>query len=392
VTATASTRRRRILLAPVTVSPTKPLTPSHLKVLLSMDVLHRATATLAGVTRLDHPLAHAGSRQVAGFWEYLDSRHPRRSFATSTEEEIGELYGEFQRAERAPYAALEPVTRRAAAGLVHPVTTRLLELWKGHYRTLGLLDQALDRTGPEPMPAEELIGLLVRHDLCIDGRPLGAPVYLDATAVGLPLRMMISPDGEANYLLSTLRQIVPQLASHDHVVLAHDTEIRSDYRTICHVLTTLGARVSRIEFSRVPLDGVARPTRFGGWQGYTVRALSDPLVAEYGSQAFALGMRLYLLAGLGRGGSDSFSTRHLRRWVHRAGRLLGEHRPQPGLKPANGSLSVLSGRLPYVDPYRLVATLLSRDAIVPAADLLDVMLSPPAPAHPAVATVAGRAL
>jgi hypothetical protein len=368
--------RRRVLLAPVTVSPTKPLTPSHLKTLLSMDVLHRATATFADVTHVYHPLAHAGSRQVAGFWEYLDRRHPGLAFGACTEEEIGELYGEFQRDERVPYSALEPVVRRAEAGWVHPASERLLDLWESHYRLLAMLDPKLGRSGPDPMPAAELIDLLVRNDLCIDGRPLGAPVYLDATAAGLPLRMMVGPDGHANYLVSTLCEIVPQLAGHDHVVLAHDTEIRADYRAIAHVLTALGAEVSRVEFSRVRLDGVARATRFGGWHGYTVGALSGPLIAEFGWPAFALGFRLYLVAGLGRASQESFSVRHLRRWVHRAGRLLTEHSGRPENAASGVSLASLAGRLPYVDPRRVVTTLLSRDAAVPAADLLDVVLGP----------------
>lgn len=383
--------RRRVLLAPVTVGPTKPLVPSHLKVLLAMDLLHRATATFADVTHVYHPLAHAGSRQVAGFWEYLDRRHPGLDYRHRTEEELGELYGEFQRAEPVPYAALEPVVRRAEAGWAHPATARLLDLWEGHYRTLGLLDPALGRTGPDRMPAAELIDLLVRNDLCVDGRPFGAPVYLDATAAGLPLRLMVGPDGQANYLLSTLRELVPQLAGHDHVVLAHDPEIRADYRTIAHVLTALGGEVSRIEFTRVPLDGVARSTRFGGWRDYTVGALAGPLVAEYGARAFALGMRLYLIAGQSRTTPESFSARHLRRWVHRADRMLTEHgdrpappaehgdRPAPadcgaGPRPTGDGLAALAGRQPYLDPYRLVATLLSREAVLPATDLLDVVL------------------
>ncbi|MEO6504334.1 MAG: hypothetical protein ABIQ09_20800 [Jatrophihabitantaceae bacterium] len=374
--------RRRVLLAPVTVSPTKPLTPSHLKVLLSMDLLHRATASFAEVTHVYHPLTHAGSRQVAGFWEYLDRRYPGLDFHDCAEEEIGQLYGEFQRGERVDYPALEPLVRRAATGWAHPASTRLLDLWESHYRLLGMLE--LGGAGPAPMAADELIELLVRNDLCIDGRPVGAPVYLDATAAGLPLRMVLGSDGHANYLMSTLCELVPLLAGHDHVVLAHDIEIRADYRTIAYVLAALGAEVSRLEFPRVPLDGVAQATRFGGWQGYTLTALSGPLVTEFGAPAFALGLRLYLVAGLGRTARESFSHRHLRRWVQRAERLLAEHGSSEGLASVDGLaasadfLAALAGRLPYVDPYRLITTLLSRDPAVPVAQLLGIVLGPAA--------------
>lgn len=364
----------RLLLAPVTVSPTKPLTPSHLKVLLSMDILHRATQTFAEVTHLYHPLAHAGSRQVAGFWEYLDRRYPGLAFGGCTEEQIGELYGEFQRAEPVGYPLLEPVVRRAGAGWTHPASARLLELWEGHYRLLGMRDPLLGRTGSDRMAGAELIELLVGNQLCIDGRPLGAPVYLDATPAGLPLRMMVGADGQANYLMSTLCELVPQLAAHDQVLLVHDVELRADYRTIGYLLAALGARVWRLEFPRVPLDGIARSTRFGGWQGYTLGALAPPLVAEFGAPAFALGLRLYLVAGLGRTARESFSVRQLRRWVLRAGRLLAEHGNRPADASRDPSLAALAGRLPYVDPYRLVTSLLSREAAIPAARLLQVVL------------------
>src|SRR5207248_4497631 len=223
------------------------------------------------------------------------------------------------------------------------------------------------------MPADELLDLLVRKDLCVDGRRFGAPVYLDATAAGLPLRALVGADGQANYLLSTLRELVPQLPGQDHVVLVHDPEIRADYRTIAHVLTALGTEVSRIELSRVPLDGVAAGTRYGGWRRYTLGALAS---AHGGGPAFALAMRLYLIAGLARITTESFTARQLRRWVGRAGRLVAEHGGRRATPAVGAGLSALTGRQPYADPYRVIATLLGRDPVVPHGDLLDVVLGP----------------
>jgi hypothetical protein len=359
----------RILLAPVTVSPTKPLTPSHLRVLLSMDMVHRATGTYADVTHVYRPLAHAASRQVVAFWEYLDRRHPGTNFDGLSEEEIGALYTGARLDDPVSYAALEPYIRRAATGWTHPASARLLDLWEEHYRVLGMRDPALGRDGPELMPLDDLIPLLEKANLCIDGRTYRAPVYLDATPAGLPLRVLVGADGHANYLASTLAELVPLLPDHDHVVLVHDPEIRADYRTIAYVLTTLGARVSRLEFPRVPLDGVARSARYGGWEGYTVGAMAD----GYDAPAFGFGYRLYLLAGLGRSATESFSVKHLRRWVHRAGRLLDEHRAG---KPEPVSLATFATAKPYADPYRLATALLSKECPVPRRDLLDVLVGP----------------
>lgn len=363
----------RVLIAPVTVSPTKPLTPSHLKLLLSVDVMHRATEHHTNVTCTYHPLAHAASRQISGFWEYLDRCHPGTDFGHYREEDIGNLYMEYQASPPVPFTALQPIAARAETGWAHPSATRLLDIWEHHYRLLQMRDPRFGRAGPAPMPEAELIDLLRTHDLCVDGRTFGAPVYLDATRAGLPLRVMVGEDGRRNYLVSTLRELVPQVAHHHHVVLAHDTEIRTDYRIVEHILTALGAQVTRLEFPRVPLDGLTQSTRHGGWHPYTVDALSEPLVAEFGQPAFALGMRLYLIAGLGRTAPASFSTRHLRRWTLRAQRLIDTHGEGKTARNNPIDLRPIIGSSHVADPYRLITSMLSREAPVAASTLLDVV-------------------
>ncbi|MEU7580354.1 hypothetical protein AB0B50_22465 [Streptomyces sp. NPDC041068] len=369
-----SPERRRVLLAPVTVSPTKPLTPTHLKYLLSLDLIMRATHAFADIDCAYHHTVYTGSRQVAGFWEYLERRHPGIDAAALGEEDIGHLYVAHHReGAAAPYAAIRPVVRRAEEGWVHPVSDRLLDLWENHYRRLGMADPSLGRGRPELAPADEVIDLLVRHDACLDGRPLAAPVYLDATRKGLPLRLVVNEEGQANYLIHLLRELIPVLPRYDLVVLAHDVELRSDYRTVAHVLETLGAKVARFEVPRVPLDGVTRSARAGGWEGYTLDAFQGPLVERHGLAAFRLGLRLYLVAGLGRTAQQSFTVKHLGRWVRRAERLLAE-RTDVGADVAP-YLTRLTGNLGYADPYRVATALMSRDEEVPVADLLRLVTS-----------------
>jgi hypothetical protein len=370
--------RPRILLAPVTVSPTKPLTPTHLKYLLSLDLLYRATSTFADVDVVYRHATYAASRQVAGFWAYLDRCHPRPAYDLLTEEDIGELYTAYHRAERMSYAAMEPTVRRAESGWTHPVSARLLDLWEDHYRLLGLFDPKLGRTGAPPAGVTEILDLLVRRDLCINSRVHGAPVYLDATAAGLPLRMIVSADGQANYLMYLLRELIPLLDGHDLIVLAHDTELRTDYQTVAHVLTALGARVARYEVPRVPIDGVVQSTRFGGWRDHMVQPIASPLVDEFGLAACRLGLRLYLVAGLGRTARQSFSTVHLRRWTRRADRLLAEHgTPGPTVGPQlSGYLAAQAKGRGYADPYQVATTLMSRDAPVSVVELLNVLTGP----------------
>lgn len=372
----ASPPGERILVAPVPVSPTKPLTPTHLKYLLSLDVLCRAAATFADLTLVYHHAAYAGSQQVAGFWAYLDQARPGLACDELSEEDIGELYMAHHRGRPPSSDAAEAMARRAETGWVHPVTARLLDLWEEDYRLLGLMDPQLGRTGP-PLAAEApVLDLLRSYDLCIDGRPLGAPVYLDATAAGLPLRLIRSADGRANYLLYLLRELVPLLNRHDLVVLAHDTELRSDYRTVVHVLNALATRTTRFEVSRVPVNGSIQSARFGGWEGCTLAAFAGPLIDEFGLAAFQLGLRLYLVTGLGRVARESFSLRYLKRWVRRARMLLASYPAADAadLRDTRQYLHWLSRNRGYPDPYQVVTSLVGRGTAAPVGGLLQVVM------------------
>jgi hypothetical protein len=386
--------RRRILLAPVTISPTKPLTPTHLKYLLSLDMIYRATATFADVTFLYHHSTYAGCQQIAGFWAYLDRCHP--GCEAGSEEAIGELYAACHLAGRTSYASIEPMVRRAEAGWVHPVSARLLDLWEGHFRLLGMFDPKLGRGRSDLAAASEIIDLLVCRNMCIDGRPLGAPVYLDASSAGFPLRPVLSAEGQPNYLFYLLRELIPAINGYDQVVLAHDTELRADYQTVAYVLRALGASVTRFEVPRIPIDGMVKSTRFGGWQGHTLGAFAGPVIEEFGPAAFRLGLRLYLVAGMGRTARQSFSAQDLRRWTRRARRLLIRHalpldasglQDQAGPSATSRYLALLAGRRGYTDPYQLATTLMSRDPAVPVAELLQIVMGadgagPGAPSEP----------
>jgi hypothetical protein len=378
-TSTAEKDRPRILLAPVTISPTKPLTPTHIRYLLLLDMLYRASSLFADVTYLYHHASYAGSQQVAGFWHYLDRRHRELDYSCMSEEDIGRLYAGAHRESQVPFRDIEPMVRRAEAGWTHPATARVLDLWGAHYQLLGLADPSLGRTGPPLAATDEVINVLTSRNLALDARELGAPVYLDATPAGLPLRGVQSAEGQTNYLLYTLREIIPQLSSHDLVVFAHDEDLRTDYQTLVHIVTSLGVKAVRFEVSRVAIDGVAQSSRFGGWGGSTLGAFSGPLVDEFGIEAFQLGLRLYLVAGLNRSARDSFSLDQLRRWTGRATRLLARHgadRSPDGMVSAAtvSRLAAVSGRRGYVSPYQLAAALLSRDTSTPVPEFIDIVM------------------
>ena len=364
-----------VLIAPVTVTPTKPLNPSHIKGLLWVDALYKATTLVADVDFRYSLTTYNGTVQTLGFWEFLDRQHGRDDYAAYTEEQIGELYVRYQaQPERPGYEALRPYREAVEdTGWTHPASARLVRLWAEHYAALGMHDPGLAVTQPPRLALAQLLDLLADRDLCLDLRPDGGPVYLDATRFGLPLRQIVAPDGQPNYLAGALRELAGVAASYDEVVLPHDRELTEDYVLLDRVLQALGATVSRVVVERVPIDGVVQPSRYGGWRGHTVSALRSAL-AGADEAAVRLGLRLYFIAVLGRGQQQSFRLDQLRGCVSRAGKLLGTA-PRARLGDLERFLRRSMGGHHYVDPYRLTSALLARHGRPPVRELTRLVLS-----------------
>jgi len=209
--------------------------------------------------------------------------------------------------------------------------------------------------------------MLAAEGLCVDLRVHGGPVYVDATRFGLPLRQIMSADGRPNYLACALRDLVPLAPKHDETVLLYDRELEPDYLLLHRVLAQLGATVWRVPIGRVPIDGRITSARHGGWHDHAAAALLDA-AGGFDDAALRLGMRLYFIAMLGPGSTDSFRHELLHRWLNRAGRLLAGISGR-GRAPAE-VVAAHRGEHAYVDPYRLTASLLNRHREQPGSDLL----------------------
>jgi len=276
--------------------------------------------------------------------------------------------------ERPGYEVLRPYREAVEeTGWMHPASARLVQLWADHYAALGMYDPGLAVAQPPGLGLVEMLDLLADRDLCLDLRPYGGPVYLDATRFGLPLRQIVSPDGQPNYLACALRELAGMAASYDEVVLLHDRELTEDYVLLDRILSALGAIVSREVVERVPIDGVVQPSRRGGWRGYTMSALRSAL-ADADDAAVRLGLRLYFIAVLGRGQQQSFRLDLLQGSVARAGRLLGTA-PRAMLGDLERFLRGSMGEHHYIDPYRLTSALLTRHGRPPVRELTRLVLS-----------------
>jgi hypothetical protein len=375
--------RPRVLLAPITVTPSKPLTPSHLKGLLWTDVMYRASSGLADVTYRYSPTTYHLTEQTLGFWEYLDRTVGDADYSGLSEEQVGEMYvGYRAQQEKTGAQALRPYAEAVEGhGWVHPAGARILELWTAHYARLGMHDPGLLAHQPPALGTEEAIEQLSALGFCLDLRACGGPVYLDATRHGLPLRQIVDSHGRPNYLACMMRELLPLAPSFDEVVLLYDRELEADYHLVERVLATAastpaaGGRapsVRRVVLGRVPIDGRIRSARHGGWQGHTVGALLEEVGEECDEPVLRLGMRLYFIATLGAGQHESFRRDVLRQSLARASRLLSDGRePDPATVP-----EVLARHRKdhlYVNPYRLTSSLLARHRPAPARDLLEAV-------------------
>ncbi|UWU95726.1 hypothetical protein [Bradyrhizobium sp. CB1015] len=356
--------RKRILLAPIPITPTKPLTPSHVKGMLWVDVMFKATSLLADVDCLYSHLTANGSEQTLGFWEYLDREHDDVDFESCDENDIGELYRRYHaQGSKVPYAALTSYLRAVERGTwCHPCSLRLCDIWAAQAASLGI-ENLMPARRPDTMAVDALVDLLKSGELCLDLRAAGGTLYLDATSEGLPLRRAITSDGQVNYLINLLRDLVPQIPHYDHIVLIHDEELNADHVLLQRILGKLGAVVHRVALSRVAIDGVVQSARFGGWRGYTASALIAHGLDAADLYSVRLGMRLYFIATLGKNRSASIDLKHLERSTRRAAVLLAQSQAGTSGDDVELFLRKHGGRECYVDPYRITTALLSRQHV-----------------------------
>ncbi|MFJ7416062.1 hypothetical protein ACIQWZ_35440 [Streptomyces sp. NPDC098077] len=370
--------RKNVLLAPVTVTPTKPLTPSHLKGLLWTDVMFRATAPLAEVTyRYSHTTYHV-TEQTVGFWEYLDRTNGESDYTQLSEEDIGDLYIRFRSEEQRQSADVLRPYRDAVehSGWVHPASERVQRAWAGHYERLGMRDPGLLEHQPPGLGLEEMIEQLIAEDLVLDQRDCGGPVHLDLTRYGMPLRRIVTADGRPNYLACALRELLPLVSRYDEVVLLYDRELDADYQLLRRVLTRLGPKVHRVPIGRVPIDGKIVSARHGGWRGYTASALLESAAGMCDdADALRLGMRLYFIATLGPGQRQTFRHDLLRHCLTVAGRLLSRSKAADATGAGDLPDALVRHRRDhtYVDPYRLTCSLLGSGRPAPDPGLLSAV-------------------
>lgn len=346
-------------LSPIVATPTKALTPSHIKGLCWLDVLYKATARLRPVSYAINRRTYDATLQTVGFWAYLDAVQEYASYEGRSERWIGEQYVDFHRfAQKTPRDVVAAYRRRVENdGWVHPVSLRVLDIWKGYFRALNLFDPGLLRSEPLECSLAQALSILQEHGCSLDLRELNGPVFLDFTAEGVPLRQVVDEHGIENYVVCALRELLPAAHHHVKVLLVCDEELAADYALLERVLARVGVESTRLSLGRVPLDGVVKTSRAGGWEDYTFDRLVESYLPRFGAEIFRIGLRLYFIAALGRNASRSFDFSELERTLQKTERLVARFPPRDAEDEARTLLRNHTTRFGFVDPYRLASLL-----------------------------------
>jgi hypothetical protein len=288
-------------------------------------------------------------------------------FSGLSESDIGELYQSYHQQEFKPRPdALRPYSQVAESGTwLHPVSVRLHEIWSRHTALLAVPDPATDRKKRTALPLDELIRILRNSHMCIDLRNKGGGLFLDRTSDGLPLRRAIAPDGRTNYLINLLRDLVPRVPEYDQIILIHDVELHADYLLLQRILMGLGASVERVPLSRVAINGSVQSTRYGGWQGFTSSEIIGHCLQLADVETIRLATRLYFIAILGKVKSKSFDMAHLEKSILRARQLMAAAEARCSTEAIPIFLERCAGKQSYVDPYRVTTELLSKRRLTP---------------------------
>jgi hypothetical protein len=350
----------KLLIAPITITATKPILPTHAKGFLWADVLAKSTELVADVTFLWNTRSANLTGQTLRFWEYLDRTTPDLDFGECSGQRLGELYVASHTApEPPPYSALRSYAERVERdGWTHPASSRIFRLWAEQLGLLNVRDPGFFDDRPHPISVEEAVESLRARSLCLDHRPYGGPAYLDGTRWGMPLRKVISEAGQPNYVLMVLRDLLTQHRGYDHVLLVHDEEIAPDFALIERILQDDGAATSRLPLGRVGIEGVVRSSREGGWAGSTLGDLTEICRERVTLDGLRLGMRIYFIAMLQRSSGPSLRPDLLARAMTRAERVLAN---ADDTTLTEGLLRPFLTDAGWVDPYRLTNSVLSKE-------------------------------
>lgn len=320
------------LYAPVGITPTKPLTPSHIKGLLLFDCIQRLESLLGVGVVWHNRRPWDISLQTLRFWAYLDATAPGQDYAQLSEADIGQRYMQCFQSEAMPQQQVlqRYIQRIESEGYVHPSSVRVLELWRSVFEVLGLNAAALVCSEPFVESQQDVLARLAELGLLLDQRSCNGAVFLDMTDHGQALRSLVSEQGLPNYLMAILRDVWARASAHTEICLYHDIGVERDYVLLERLLRLSGVNTRRIAFNRVAVEGKVLSARQGGWQYFTAADILQRVAKGYSAPEIRLGFLLYFLFDDGIKRPKNYSDEGLAQALLRAREILFSVPEGPG--------------------------------------------------------------
>lgn len=319
---------------PIGITPTKPLTPTHVKGLLHFDALTRLHRVVEPIQVVHNRRVWDLSLQTARFWTYLDRHHHQVDFSALSELQVGKLYVDFSReGTEVAIADLEAMLARIESqGYVHPSAWSVLYGWESHLRRIGLDTGILTESHALEVSTAAVLSTLSAFGELIDQRDFGGGVLWASRTGQGTTRTLISEMGIPNYVVALLRQIHTLTQGTETVHLFYDLSVERDFMLIEDYLKSFGLRVNRIGFPRMTSNGQSLSFRAGGGV-VTLGEMMSRYDGDYSDRCIALGLRLYFLYMSGLRKSFDFSWERLDEALRMARTLLdttaSEHSPHP---------------------------------------------------------------
>jgi hypothetical protein len=281
---------------PVGITPTKPLTPTHVRGLLHLDGLVRLHKRVSPVRIAHNRRLWDLSQQTLQFWDWLDRHHAGTDFQSLSDDQVGHLYVQCAKSgHKVPAADMRALWHRTHdEGYVHPASQALLRTWLPQLDHIGVDASALLLAHQPAATEGELMDTLASQDLLIDQRDVGGGVYVDLTLQGSGLRQLISEDGVPNYLHGLLREAIDLARQRVDVILFSDSSVERDFLLIERVMQGLGRKVARVNFPRVLVNGQPLSYRQDGGF-YTLSSMLERDAGRHTQREMRLALRLLFL-------------------------------------------------------------------------------------------------
>lgn len=311
-------------LFPVGITPTKFLTPTHVKGILQIDLYRRLLESSGHVDLVYNRRVWDSSLQTLHFWNEMTRTDPERVFKTASDLEISDLYSVSSRsAQSVSHSRLDLQNRVVRDGYIHPVSVRITEIWSEQLASIGIASDFLSRSRYLE-PFEDVLVKLGNSSDLLDYANIGGGAYLDMTDRKFSLRQLRSKTGEYNYLVPMISVVDELTRSHDRIILCCDKSVTRDFQLLQNLFEEAGAKLELKVINRVPLNGRDLSSRDGVPYGFSFSRFVAPFFEFYERRDVRLGLLLYFLHAIPPKGGRDFSQDELSENVKTAAELLEE--------------------------------------------------------------------